>query len=179
MKVSKIVPKPIETKKLRVAAYCRVSTDSDEQQNSFETQKAHYEAWIKIHDDWEFAGLFYDFGVTGTKTEHRDGLQNGDTVDSFPPFSTLEEDDPEIADGYEINDDGADSPRVIGKVTGGTETTSEGGSSAEGNDTTVSPSDGSEGNSDGSGASSLAIIAGVTALAGVGGAAYYFTRKRK
>lgn len=76
MKVSKIVPRPIETKKLRVAAYCRVSTDSDEQQNSFETQKAHYEAWIKIHDDWEFAGLFYDFGVTGTKTEHRDGLQN-------------------------------------------------------------------------------------------------------
>ncbi len=66
MKVSKIVPKPIETKKLRVAAYCRVSTDSDEQQNSFETQKAHYEAWIKIHDDWEFAGLFYDFGVTIT-----------------------------------------------------------------------------------------------------------------
>ncbi|MCM1315858.1 MAG: hypothetical protein NC244_10890 [Alistipes senegalensis] len=51
MKVSKIVPKPIETKKLRVAAYCRVSTDSDEQQNSFETQKAHYEAWIKIHAD--------------------------------------------------------------------------------------------------------------------------------
>ena len=69
--------------------------------------------------------------------------------------------------------------RVIGKVTGGTETTSEGVSSAEGNDTTVSTSDGSEGNSDGSGVNPLAIIAGVAALAGVGGAAYYFTRKRK
>ena len=58
-------------------------------------------------------------------------------------------------------------------------THSEDGSVAEGNDTAVSPSGGSEGNSDGFGASSLAIIAGVAALAGVGGAAYYFTRKRK
>lgn len=105
--------------------------------------------------------------------------RNGDTVDTFPPFSTLK-DEPEKSTGvYEINDKGEDSPRVIGEVAGGTETTSEGGFSAEGNDTTVSPSDGSEGNSDGSGASSLAIIAGVAALAGVGGAAYYFTRKRK
>ena len=71
------------------------------------------------------------------------------------------------------------SPRVIGEVTGGTETASEGGSSAEGNDTTSSPSDVSEGNSDDSGVNPLAIIAGVAALAGVGGAAYYFTRKRK
>ena len=47
------------------------------------------------------------------------------------------------------------------------------------NDTTSSPSDVSEGNSDDSGVNPLAIIAGVAALAGVGGAAYYFTRKRK
>ena len=101
------------------------------------------------------------------------------TVDTFPPYSTLEEDDPEIADGYEINDDGADSPRVIGKVTGGTETTSEGGSSAEGNDTPDSQSGGSEGNPAQSETNPLPIVAGVAALAGVGGAAYYFTRKRK
>ena len=44
MKVSKIEAKSFERKKLRVAAYCRVSTESDEQQNSFEAQKAHYEA---------------------------------------------------------------------------------------------------------------------------------------
>ena len=61
MKVSKIEAKSFERKKLRVAAYCRVSTESDEQQNSFEAQKAHYEAWIKLHDNWEFAGLFYVF----------------------------------------------------------------------------------------------------------------------
>lgn len=76
MKISKIESKSTEKKKLRVDAYCRVSTESDEQLDSFEAQKAHYDAWIKIHDNWEFAGLFYDFGVTGTKTEHRDGLQN-------------------------------------------------------------------------------------------------------
>lgn len=76
MKISKIESKPNEKKKLCVAAYCRVSTDSDAQTDSFDAQKAHYESWIKIHDNWEFAGLFYDFGITGTKTEHRDGLQN-------------------------------------------------------------------------------------------------------
>lgn len=48
--------------------------------------------------------------------------RNGDTVDTFPTFT----------DGHEIHDDGADSPRVVGKVTGGTQTASEGGSSAEG-----------------------------------------------
>ena len=58
--------------------------------------------------------------------------QNGDTVDTFPPFSTLEEDAPKTTGGHEIHDDGADSPRVVGKVTGGTQTASEGGSSTEG-----------------------------------------------
>ena len=105
--------------------------------------------------------------------------QNGDTVDTFPPFSTLEEDESEAAGGYEINDNGADSPRVVGEVTGGTETASEGGSSAEGNDTPDAPTSGSEGNSAQSGANLLPVVAGVAALAGVGGAAYYFTRKRK
>ena len=38
-------------------------------------QKAHYEAWIKLHSDWEYAGVFYDFGITGTKADVRDGLQ--------------------------------------------------------------------------------------------------------
>lgn len=105
--------------------------------------------------------------------------KNGDTVDSFPPFSTLKDTEPEATGGYEIHDDGEDSPRVIGEVTARTETASEGGSSAEGNDTAVSPSGGSEGNSEGSGVNSLAIIAGVAALAGVGGAGYYIMKKRK
>lgn len=46
--------------KLRVAAYCRVSTDSDAQLESLEAQKNHYENYITVRDDWEFAGLYYE-----------------------------------------------------------------------------------------------------------------------
>ena len=49
--------------KLRVAAYCRVSTDNADQLESLETQKAHYESWIPLHSDWEYAGLYYDYGL--------------------------------------------------------------------------------------------------------------------
>lgn len=73
--------------------------------------------------------------------------KNGNTVDSFPPFSTLKNEPEESTGGYQINDNGADSPRVIGEVAGGTGKASEGGSSAEANDTTDTPSSGSEGNS--------------------------------
>ena len=105
--------------------------------------------------------------------------KNGDTVDTFPPFSTLEEDEPETAGGHEINDNGADSPRVIGEVTAGMETASEGLADGEGNDTAESSTKPSEGNSEGSGANPLAIIAGVAALAGVGGAGYYIMKKKR
>ena len=62
-------------KKLRVAAYCRVSTASEEQMESLAAQKEHYEKYIKENHDWEFAGLYYDEGITGTKKEKRKGLQ--------------------------------------------------------------------------------------------------------
>lgn len=68
---------------------------------------------------------------------------------------------------------------MIGEVAGGTETASEDGSSAEGNDTPDSPSGGSEGNPAQSETNPLPIIAGVAALAGVGGIGYYMTKKRK
>ena len=140
-------------------------------------------------EDWDFEDDNEGGWTIDTEDNHysfymRGGMwqmidKNGDTVDTFPPFSTLEEDESETAGGYEIHDDGEDSPRVIGEVTARTETASEGVSSAEGNDTAVSPSGGSEGNSEGSGVNSLAIIAGVAALAGVGGAGYYIMKKRK
>lgn len=60
--------------KLRVAAYCRVSTDSDDQILSLETQVKHYESYIRANPDWEFAGLYYDEGITGTKKEKRPEL---------------------------------------------------------------------------------------------------------
>lgn len=76
MTVRKIeAQQPTEVKKLRVAAYCRVSTDQDDQRESLEAQKQYYESWIKLHSDWEFAGVFYDFGISGTKADVRDGLQ--------------------------------------------------------------------------------------------------------
>ena len=105
--------------------------------------------------------------------------RNGDTVDTFPPFSTLKDEPEESTGVHQINDNGEDSPRVIGEVTARTETASEGGSSAEGNDTPDSPSSVSDGDSERSGANPLAIIAGVAALAGVGGIGYYMTKKRK
>lgn len=75
MTVRTIDAQPQEIKKRRVAAYCRVSTDQDDQRESLEAQKAHYESWIRLHSDWECAGIFYDFGITGTKADVRDGLQ--------------------------------------------------------------------------------------------------------
>lgn len=61
-------------KKLRVAAYARVSTDSDKQLASLKSQKTHYERYIKARSDWEYAGLYYDEGISGTKLEKREGL---------------------------------------------------------------------------------------------------------
>lgn len=74
-KIDRIADTATKKKKLRVAAYCRVSTDSDAQLESLEAQKAHYENYILSRDDWEFAGLYYDEGITGTKKEKRPELQ--------------------------------------------------------------------------------------------------------
>lgn len=57
--------------KLRVAAYCRVSTDSDEQLESLQAQRKHYESYINKNPDWEYAGIYYDEGISGTKKENR------------------------------------------------------------------------------------------------------------
>lgn len=61
-------------RKLRVAAYARVSTDSEEQLISLDAQKNHYEVLIRSRRDWEYAGLYYDEGISGTKMAKRDGL---------------------------------------------------------------------------------------------------------
>lgn len=62
-------------KKLRVAAYARVSTDNREQLASLEAQKSHYEVYIKNNPNWEYVGLYYDEGLSGTNMAKRDGLQ--------------------------------------------------------------------------------------------------------
>ena len=58
--------------KLRVAAYCRVSTDSDEQAGSYEIQVAHYTDYISRNPEWELAGIYADDGISGTNTKKRE-----------------------------------------------------------------------------------------------------------
>ena len=61
----------IEKKVKRVAAYCRVSTDSRDQANSFENQQKYFRNYIEHHPDWELCEIFADKGVSGTSTKHR------------------------------------------------------------------------------------------------------------
>ncbi len=58
--------------KKRVCAYCRVSTDSHEQHNSFTVQLEYYKNFIESQEDWEFAGIYADEARSGTKLEKRD-----------------------------------------------------------------------------------------------------------
>lgn len=64
--------KKAEKPKLRVAAYCRVSTDSDEQATSYDAQIEHYTEYISKNPEWVLAGIFADDGITGTNTKKRD-----------------------------------------------------------------------------------------------------------
>ena len=63
--------KKSEQPKLRVAAYCRVSTDSDEQETSYDAQVTHYTEYIQKNPEWELAGIFADDGISGTNTKKR------------------------------------------------------------------------------------------------------------
>ncbi|MDE7120588.1 MAG: recombinase family protein, partial [Oscillospiraceae bacterium] len=56
---------------LRVAAYCRVSTDTLEQLNSYQVQIAYYTDYINSNKDWTLAGIFADEGLSGTSTRKR------------------------------------------------------------------------------------------------------------
>lgn len=61
-------------RKLRVAAYCRVSTEEEEQQGSFEIQKLYYTEKINSTPEWEVAGIYADDGISGVHTKKRDGF---------------------------------------------------------------------------------------------------------
>lgn len=58
--------------KKRVAAYARVSTDNEEQLNSYEAQVSYYTQYIQSKPEWEFAGVYPDKGITGTSTKKRE-----------------------------------------------------------------------------------------------------------
>ena len=60
---------------LQVAAYCRVSTDSEDQLNSFAAQQSYYNDYIRKHDNWQLAEIYADEGITGTSAAKRDDFQ--------------------------------------------------------------------------------------------------------
>lgn len=62
--------KLIDNKK-RVAAYCRVSTDNEDQANSFESQQRYFKQYIERNPDWELFEVFADEGISGTNTKKR------------------------------------------------------------------------------------------------------------
>ena len=60
--------------KIKVAAYCRVSTDYEDQLNSLSTQIKYFTEYISTHDGWELIEVYYDEGITGTSVKKRDGF---------------------------------------------------------------------------------------------------------
>ena len=64
----------IDMRPKRVAAYCSVSTDREEQEHSFETQKAMYTEMIMMKPTWQMAGIYADEGITGTVAKKRPGF---------------------------------------------------------------------------------------------------------
>lgn len=65
---TRLKPRPA---KLRVAAYCRVSTDTEEQKSSYEAQCRHYTSYIREHHDWTLAGIYAEEGISGTQARRR------------------------------------------------------------------------------------------------------------
>lgn len=73
-----IIPAKVQTTQnrdkyhqLRVAAYCRVSTEQEEQQNSYQVQISYYTDLINKKKEWTLAGIFADEGISGTQTKKR------------------------------------------------------------------------------------------------------------
>ena len=73
-----VIPAKTETpqeqekkRNLRVAAYCRVSTDSEEQLTSYQNQLSYYTEKIMKEPNWTMAGVFADEGITGTSANKR------------------------------------------------------------------------------------------------------------
>ena len=61
--------------RLRVAAYCRVSTDDEDQIKSYNSMVKHYTELIQNNEQWVFAGVYADKAITGTKVDKREDFQ--------------------------------------------------------------------------------------------------------
>ena len=69
MKITTIEAKPKNIQLKRVAAYARVSMDTERLKHSLTAQIEHYNEYINAHSDWEFVGVFSDYGISGTNTD--------------------------------------------------------------------------------------------------------------
>jgi len=66
----------VEQKQLKVAAYCRVSTRFEQQENSYEAQVKYYSEKITANPKWSFAGIYADQGKPATSTKERDSFND-------------------------------------------------------------------------------------------------------
>ena len=64
-----------QTVKLRVAAYTRVSSSSEDQLNSYSAQNRYYTEYITSHEQWTLVDIYADEGITGTSAEKREDFQ--------------------------------------------------------------------------------------------------------
>ena len=94
-----------EKRKRRVAAYARVSTNSDEQKTSYEAQVSYYTDYISAKPDWHFVQVYADKGITGTSTKHREHFNEmiadalAGKIDQFLGYRKGENGEPEIVPG--------------------------------------------------------------------------------
>ena len=74
-RIRQITPGVTQLKrKMRVAAYARVSEDCEVLLHSLSAQVSYYSTLIQNNPEWEYAGVYVDQGITGTSTAHRDGF---------------------------------------------------------------------------------------------------------
>jgi DNA invertase Pin-like site-specific DNA recombinase len=66
----------IVIERVRVAAYCRVSTDTEEQKLSYDSQVTHYRHFVSSNSDWELVEIYTDEAISGTQINNRVGFQN-------------------------------------------------------------------------------------------------------
>ena len=69
------IPESRKTK-LRVAAYIRVSTDRKDQENSYELQEQYFMQLLSSHAEWQNAGIYADYGISGTGISKRSGFRS-------------------------------------------------------------------------------------------------------
>ncbi|WP_273327735.1 recombinase family protein [Vallitalea guaymasensis] len=65
----------VKLERLRVAAYCRVSTDSEEQKLSYDSQVTHYRQFVSNNPEWDLVEIYTDEAISGTQINNRVGFQ--------------------------------------------------------------------------------------------------------